>query len=150
MSDPIEDDDGDTTTTVYAKRLVGDDDCTCDDGDHDCLCGWRFEVDVSLEKHKPFREFIHMVIAESNKIRRCSGCTQAMIGHKSVTKCTSCFMQEIVDEKLPKDVECPVCLESFPVTQRRLLSCKHSTCNECYDRLPKPKRCPLCRADQSG
>jgi hypothetical protein len=58
MSDPIEDDDGDTTTTVYAKRLVGDDDCTCDEGDHDCLCGWRFEVDVSLEKHKPFREFI--------------------------------------------------------------------------------------------
>jgi len=41
-------------------------------------------------------------------------------------------------------LECPICLTNAVNT--RLNPCGHLMCSTCYDRLPVPKICPLCRA----
>lgn len=38
--------------------------------------------------------------------------------------------------------ECPVCYEN---TNKRTRTCNHSLCDNCFNRLPGQKKCPLCR-----
>lgn len=142
--DGVEESDGEYQCTVYSKRRMEDDDCACEGEDPDCLCNWNYELEVKVTTS--VRDLINTVVAESNKILRCRHCTQSMTSFDNIRTCTACFMQELVDEKLPMNSECPVCLEAYPVTQEHKLSCKHSMCVGCFKRLDTPKRCPLCRA----
>ena len=45
------------------------------------------------------------------------------------------------------DDECPVCLEDLGARLRVTAPCSHAVCLGCFERLPPPARCPLCRAD---
>jgi hypothetical protein len=38
---------------------------------------------------------------------------------------------------------CPVCLEQEPLCD--IVPCNHKLCKSCYEQLPMPKTCPLCR-----
>ena len=42
---------------------------------------------------------------------------------------------------------CPVCLEGLRARLRVTAPCGHAACLGCFQRLPAPPRCPLCRAD---
>ena len=47
-------------------------------------------------------------------------------------------------ESVPPGMECAVCMEGRKDTL--FLPCKHvATCKTCADKLPTPKRCPICR-----
>jgi hypothetical protein len=45
------------------------------------------------------------------------------------------------------DDECPVCFEGLGARLRVTAPCAHAVCLGCFQRLPPPARCPLCRAD---
>lgn len=43
-------------------------------------------------------------------------------------------------------VECPVCLSGYSSNARMAaLNCRHHMCICCFDRLSRPKQCPICR-----
>ena len=43
-------------------------------------------------------------------------------------------------------VTCPVCLQGYSSSARMAaLSCRHHVCSCCFERLPRPKLCPICR-----
>jgi hypothetical protein len=142
--------DGESCITLYSKRNRSDPDCVCDDDDPECMCNWRFELEVSSGEGGSFRELIHKAVDQANTITRCTKCDQTMFRHKETTCCVSCFMQELVDEKLPKNMECPVCLEHFPVTSEvKLAKCRHSLCKGCHQKICTSggRKCPLCRQE---
>lgn len=42
---------------------------------------------------------------------------------------------------------CPVCLSGYSSNARMAaLGCRHHVCSSCFDRLARPKQCPICRA----
>lgn len=44
-------------------------------------------------------------------------------------------------------VTCPVCLQGYSSNARMAaLNCRHHVCSCCFDRLSRPKQCPICRA----
>lgn len=44
-------------------------------------------------------------------------------------------------------VECPVCLSGYSSNATMAaLSCRHHVCSCCFNRLSRPKQCPICRA----
>ena len=45
------------------------------------------------------------------------------------------------------DADCPVCFEPLASQLRVVAPCTHTVCYACFQRLPAPQTCPMCRAD---
>jgi hypothetical protein len=139
--------DPEYSVTLYCKEYPGDEDCICDDSDSTCVCNWMYEYNVSV-RSKKFQEVLAAMVDEAGKLVNCHNCEKTHACYNGRFECTGCFVQKMVDAKLPIVGQCCICMDDMVVTAvYTIRECKHTMCKKCVRKIQYPRKCPLCRQD---
>lgn len=134
------------TISAYTKRYPTDADCVCvSDDDPECVCNWNFEL---VSNSHSAKRCIEDMMDKINKVVGCERCNRSHVQYQDFTQCPTCFLQRVAERDMPVVNTCPVCYEDHKENSTHQFKCKHLMCEWCYQKMPAPKRCPLCRSEE--